>query len=54
MKVKWIGNILHRKCLLKQLTEEKIRKTEDEEEGVSSYWITLRKRKGTETSEREQ
>jgi hypothetical protein len=52
MKVKWIGNILHRNCLLKHLIKEKIRRMEDEEEDISSYWITLRKRKGTGTSER--
>jgi hypothetical protein len=52
-KVKGLGNILHRNCLLKHVIEEKIGRTEDEEEDVSSYWITLRKRNETGTSKRE-
>jgi hypothetical protein len=38
-KAKWIGHILHRNCLLKHVIEGKV--------GVRSYWLTLRKRKGT-------
>jgi len=38
---------LHRNCLIKQNSEEKIegkqKLGEDEEEEVSSYWITLRR-----------
>jgi hypothetical protein len=41
-KANWIGHILRRNCL-----EGKIEVTEDEEEGVSSYWTTLRKRDDT-------
>jgi hypothetical protein len=52
-KVKRLGNILRRNCLLKHVIEEKIGRTEDEEEEVSSYWITLRKRKEIRTSKRE-
>jgi hypothetical protein len=44
-KVKGLGNILHRNCLLKHVIEEKIGRTEDEKEDVNSYGITLRKRK---------
>jgi len=44
--------MLLRTCLLKNVTEEmvqaKIRVTGDEEEDVGSYWMTLRKREGTE------
>jgi len=52
-KVKRLGNILHRNCLLKQVIEEKKGRTDDEEEDVSSYWITLRKRKETGNSKKE-
>ena len=46
-KVNWIGHILRRNCLVKQIIEGKIKgrievTKEDEEEGVRSYWITLR------------
>jgi hypothetical protein len=53
--VKGLGNLLHRNSLLKHAIEEKIGNTgdEEEEEEVSSYWITLRKRKETGTSKRE-
>jgi hypothetical protein len=44
----WIGNILHRNCLLKHVMERKtwgrIEVTEDEQEGVGSYWMIPRKR----------
>jgi hypothetical protein len=47
-KANWIGHILRRNCLLKHVIEGKLegRKevTEDEEEHVSSCWMTLRKR----------
>jgi len=52
-KVKGLGNILNKNCLLKQVIEEKIGRTEDEEKDVSIYWITLRKRKEPGTSKRE-
>jgi len=43
----WIGHILRRNCLLKQVTEGKIKgevevTRRDEEEDVRSYWMTLR------------
>jgi hypothetical protein len=45
----WIGHILCRNCILKNVIEGKIEKEteggEEEEEGVSSYWMTLRKEK---------
>jgi hypothetical protein len=44
------GNILHRKCLLKHITEGKIKGRIDvipEDAHVRSYWITLRKRDAT-------
>jgi len=44
-KVNWTGHILRRKCLLKDVIEEKGR--EDEEEDVSSYSMILRTRKDT-------
>jgi hypothetical protein len=44
----WIGHILRRNCLLKQVIEGKLEETiemmEEEKEGVSSYWMNLRKR----------
>jgi hypothetical protein len=47
----WIGHILRRNCLLKHVIEGKlegrIEMMEDEEEGVHSYWMTLRKREDT-------
>jgi hypothetical protein len=47
----WIGSILRRNCLLKHAIEGKlegrIEMVGDEEEGVSSYWMTLRKREDT-------
>jgi hypothetical protein len=50
-KANWIGHILRRNCLLKHVIEGKIEgKMEvlkDEEEDVSSYWMTLRKREDT-------
>ena len=43
---KWIGHILRRNCLLKQVIEGKIKgrwKWQNyEEEDVRSYWMTLR------------
>ena len=45
-KANWIGHILRRNCLLKQVIKGNIRGRwkwqEDEEEDVRSYWITLR------------
>ena len=45
-KANWIGHILRRNCLLKQVIEGKIKGgwkwQEDEEEDVRSYWMTLR------------
>jgi hypothetical protein len=50
-KANWIGHILRRNCLLKHVIEGKlegrIEMREDEEEDVSSYWMTLRKREDT-------
>ena len=47
-KANWIGHILRRNCLLKQVIEGKKRGRwkwqEDEEEDVRSYWMTLRTR----------
>jgi replicative superfamily II helicase len=44
----WIGHILRRNCLLKHIIEGKIEarlevRGEDQEEDVSSYWMTTRK-----------
>jgi hypothetical protein len=45
-KANWIVHILRRNCLLQQVIEGKIKGQievkEDEEEGVRSYWMTLR------------
>ena len=45
-KANWIGHILRRNCLLKQVIEGKIKRRwkwqEDEEEDVRSCWMTLR------------
>ena len=45
-KANWIGHILRRNCLLKQVIEGKKKGRwkwqEDEEEDVRSYWMTLR------------
>jgi len=50
-KANWIGHILRRNCLLKQVIEGKIKRTmevkEDEKEDVRSYWMTLRTREDT-------
>jgi hypothetical protein len=47
----WIGHILHKNCLLKHIIEGKqegrTKWREDEEEYVSSYWMTWRKRRDT-------
>jgi hypothetical protein len=45
----WIGNILHRNCLLNHITEGKMegKNRSDREEDISSYWMTLRKREDT-------
>jgi hypothetical protein len=47
----WIGHILRRNCLLQRLIVGKIKDgievTEDEEEDVGSYWMTLRKGENT-------
>ena len=41
-KVYWIGHILRRNCLLKQLLKRRCKESEDEKEDVGSYWMTLR------------
>ena len=45
-KANWIGHILRRNCLLKQVIEGKIKGemevTRREEEDVGNYWMTLR------------
>ena len=45
-KSNWIGHILCRNCLLKQVIEGKIKEEmevkKDEEEDVRDYWMTLR------------
>jgi hypothetical protein len=50
-KANWIRQILHRNCLLKHVIEGKIegriKVREDEEEDVSSYWMTLGKGENT-------
>ena len=47
-KDNWIGHILRRNCLLKQVIEGKIKgEMEDEEEDVRNYWMTLRTGEGT-------
>jgi hypothetical protein len=45
-KANWIGHILCRNCLLKHVIEGKLEERIEriEEEDVSSYWMTLRKR----------
>jgi hypothetical protein len=45
-KANWICQILYRNCLLKHVIEEKIKKInikndKNEEEDVSSYWMTF-------------
>jgi hypothetical protein len=49
-KANWIGHILLRNRLLRQVIAEKIKGykwQEDEEEDVGSYWMTLRKGQDT-------
>ena len=50
-KANWNGHILHRNCLLKHIIEGKIQGRievmEDTEEGIRSYWMTVRKREDT-------
>jgi hypothetical protein len=50
-KVKWIGHIWCENCLLEHVIEGKIQGRievrEDEEDDLSSYWMTLMKREGT-------
>ena len=45
-KVNWIGHILRRNCLLKQVIEGKIKGemevTRRREKDVRNYWMTLR------------
>ena len=49
--VNWIGHILRRNCLLKQVIEGKIKGRwkwqADDEEDVSSCWMTLRTEEDT-------
>jgi hypothetical protein len=49
VKAKLISHILRRNCLLKHIIDGKIEGMgrEEEEEDVSSYWITGRRRKDT-------
>jgi hypothetical protein len=51
-KVNWIGHILFTTCLIKEVTEGKragkIGVTGRGGKTLSSYWMTLRKRKDTE------
>jgi hypothetical protein len=57
MKAKLIGHILHSKCLLKHVTEEKMEGKpwwEDDEEDVRSYWMALRKGEDTGIWNRDQ
>jgi hypothetical protein len=55
-KANWIGHILCRNCLLQWVTEGMIKRgievTEDKEEDVGSYWMTLRKGEDTLISRR--
>jgi hypothetical protein len=48
-KANWIADIVRRNCFLKHVTEGKIEGrvevTGNDEEDVSSYWMTLRKRR---------
>jgi len=37
-KANWIGHILSRNCLLKQVIEGEVEGAEDEEEDIGSYW----------------
>jgi hypothetical protein len=50
-KANWIDHISRRNCLLKHAIEGnldgRIEMTGRRKEGVSSYWMTLRKREGT-------
>jgi hypothetical protein len=50
-KANWIGHILRRNCVLKQIVERKVEGTievrEDEGEDTSSCWMTSWKRDGT-------
>jgi len=50
-KANWISHILRRNCLLQRVIEGKIQGrievTEDKEEDVGNYWMTLRKGKDT-------
>jgi hypothetical protein len=49
-KANWIGHILGRNCLLENVFEGKVEERQrlrEKEEDVSSYWMTLRKEKGT-------
>jgi phosphoglucomutase len=47
-KANWTGHSLHWNCLYNTLLRERYREgqkwREDEDEDVSSYWMTLRKR----------
>ena len=48
-KANWIGHNLCRNCLLEHIIEGKIEGMINEEEDVSSYWITLGNEKILET-----
>ena len=51
-KANWIGGVLRRICLLNTLLKEEYKGREDEEEDVSNYWMTLRKREDNGNSKR--
>jgi len=44
-KANWIGHIVRRNWILKRVIEGEVEVREDEEEDVSSYWITLSKKR---------
>ena len=45
-KARWIGHIVHRNCLLKQVIEGKLKGemevTRNEKKDLRNYWMTLR------------
>jgi ribosomal protein L33 len=47
IKINRFCPILRRNCLLKHAIERRIKETKNEEEDVSNYWMTLRKREDT-------
>jgi hypothetical protein len=53
-KANWNGHILRRNCLLKRVIEGNLKVGEDEEEDLSSYWMTVLKREGARIRKRKQ